>query len=109
MAALQGLQVALMKDSAKRLYENSAGKGQIAPLTSINKPVGWDGLHWYDDKGNYKIDNSIAGNLMRGLHEAYNFTPLSKQQVVDLANTDANARFHAAKRHVQHNCRECYS
>ena len=98
MAALQGLQVALMKDSAMRLYENSAGKGQIAPLTSINKPAGWDGLHWYDDKGNYKIDNSIAGNLMKGLHAAYNFTPLSKQQVFDLANTDANASvLYAAK------------
>ena len=98
MAALQGLQVALMKDSAKRLYENSAGKGQVAPLTSINKPAGWDGLHWYDDQGNYKIDNSIAGNLMKGLHAAYNFTPLSKQQVIDLANTDANAAtLYAAK------------
>ena len=64
VAALQGLQMAVMKDTAMRLYDLGGGELDIYPATTLDNGE----LFWYKDDGQFVNDDSLATRLYRQLN-----------------------------------------
>lgn len=83
VAALQGLQMAVMKDTAMRLYDLGGGKLDIYPPTINDKGE----LYWYTEDGQFVNDGSLATRLYKQLNAAYGNTIMSKPALEELART----------------------
>lgn len=70
VAALQGLQIALLKDTAMRTYDLTPRETrQIVPGSA---DVSTGSMSFYDDAGNFSDDASIATKLYKQVASAYN-------------------------------------
>ena len=84
VAALQGLQMAVMKDTAMRLYDLGGGKLDIYPATTLDNGE----LFWYKDDGQFVDDGSLATRIYKQLNAAYGInTILSRPELEELSRT----------------------
>lgn len=80
VAALQGLQMAVMKDTAMRLYDLGGGELDIYPATTLDNGE----LFWYKDDGQFVDDGSLATRIYKQLNAAYGNTILSRPELEEL-------------------------
>ena len=80
VAALQGLQMAVMKDTAMRLYDLGGGQLDVYPATTLDNGE----LFWYKDDGQFVNDGSLATRLYKQLNAAYGNTILSRPELEEL-------------------------
>ena len=104
VAALQGLQMAMMKDTAMRMYDLSGGTMNLLPATT--RTVGE--LYWYDDAtggtGAFTTDDSLATRLYKNLNSAYGIDIKSKPELVEMSqNNPQEFAIYAAKQDMIEN------